>query len=64
MNRRRHNGIQRIDYDGRRRIDLHLDRSCLLQDAMLAAGLSEKYEVKTAVTDAAVCMAGMARMPV
>jgi hypothetical protein len=26
---------------------------CLLQDAFLAAGLSGKYEVKTAVTDAA-----------
>ena len=31
----------------------HSCGSCPLQDAMLAAGLSEKYEVKTAVTDAA-----------
>ena len=42
----------------------HSCGSCPLQDAMLAAGLSEKYEVKTAVTDAADCKAGMAWMPV
>jgi len=60
LNRRRQFGFQRIDNDGRRRTDLHLDRSCPLQDARLAAGLSVKYEVKTAVTDAADCVAGMA----
>ena len=64
LNRRRQGCFQRIGNDGRRRNDAHLDRGCPLQDAFLAAGLSVKYEVKTAVTDAADCVAGMARKPV
>ena len=100
LNRRRHERIQRIDDNGRRRkskkgtqlnslrlsafVACHRDEQaatvmhptnryrrspphvsihcvhCPLQNPFMATGLSVKYEVKTAVTDAADCKAGMA----
>ncbi len=46
LNRRRHDGIQRKDNDGRRRIAAHKDRSCPLQDALLAAGLLDGNDLR------------------
>jgi len=53
-----------MDNDGRRRIVAHKDRSCPLQDALLAAGRLDGNELRKRDMDVERKTGKVARMPV